>query len=161
MKLYRFTASNVQRAITNVNDELGPDALVYSTRKIPGGVEVLAGLPFGAEEIAPNPVPSKTNNKKSSKKTVIESNEIIVQANPLNNKLLEKIKLEIETINDSIQLLSQNIELLKRPFFKKIYLINFLKSKFIVIITFILSFVRKIALSRFSRINLEQGELTN
>ena len=45
MKLHRFVALDNHRAISMAHETLGPDALVYSTRGVPAGIEVLAGLP--------------------------------------------------------------------------------------------------------------------
>ena len=113
MKLYRFTASNTQRAIMIVTEKLGPNALVYSTRKIPGGIEVLAGLPFGADSIvdhgqlAGHVQPDNVDD------------EIKVQEAVPDNKVLENIKLQVETMNDSIQMLSDSILMLQQTFSEK------------------------------------------
>jgi flagellar biosynthesis GTPase FlhF len=44
MKLYRFVASDNQKAMIKVQDILGQDAYIYSTHKIAEGIEVLAGV---------------------------------------------------------------------------------------------------------------------
>ncbi len=39
MKMHRFIASTNQKAIAKIHEVLGPDALIYSTKSIPDGVE--------------------------------------------------------------------------------------------------------------------------
>lgn len=50
MKAKRFTARNMQQALRMVADELGPDAVILSNKRVAKGVEVVAAL--GYEEIA-------------------------------------------------------------------------------------------------------------
>lgn len=46
MKAKRFTAKNMQQALRMVSDELGPDAVILSNKRIAKGVEVVAALDF-------------------------------------------------------------------------------------------------------------------
>ncbi len=50
MKAKRFTAKNMQQALRMVSDELGPDAVILSNKRLGKGVEVIAALDY--EEIA-------------------------------------------------------------------------------------------------------------
>jgi flagellar biosynthesis protein FlhF len=50
MKLHRFVAANDQKAMFLVNQALGANALIYSTKSVTNGVEILAGLPADAQE---------------------------------------------------------------------------------------------------------------
>jgi len=109
MKLYRFTASSTQRAIFFVNDSLGPDALIYSTRKIPGGVEVLAGLPLNIDE------PQAENNGLPVEIEKINQPEI-KEDNSLAYQMIESFKTQIETMNQTIQSLSNNIACLQKTY---------------------------------------------
>ncbi len=45
MRLERFTANTNQQAIAMIKASLGPDALIYSSRRVLEGVEVVAGVP--------------------------------------------------------------------------------------------------------------------
>lgn len=45
MKLQQFTAESTQKAIAMIKSSLGPNALIYSTRRVMDGVEVTASLP--------------------------------------------------------------------------------------------------------------------
>jgi flagellar biosynthesis protein FlhF len=46
MKAKRFTARNMQQALRMVSDELGPDAVILSNKRVAKGVEVVAALDF-------------------------------------------------------------------------------------------------------------------
>lgn len=50
MKLHRFTAANNQTAIHMVQAALGPNALIYSTRRTATGIEILAGVPSADDD---------------------------------------------------------------------------------------------------------------
>ena len=50
MKAKRFTAKNMQQALRMVSDELGPDAVILSNKRVGKGVEVIAALDY--QEIA-------------------------------------------------------------------------------------------------------------
>ncbi|MFT4812465.1 MAG: flagellar biosynthesis protein FlhF [Marinoscillum sp.] len=46
MKAKRFTAQNMQKALRMVSDELGPDAVILSNKRVGKGVEVVAALDY-------------------------------------------------------------------------------------------------------------------
>jgi flagellar biosynthesis protein FlhF len=48
MKIKRFQAKNMREAMRQVRDEQGPDAVILSNRRIPGGVEVVAAVDYDA-----------------------------------------------------------------------------------------------------------------
>jgi flagellar biosynthesis protein FlhF len=48
MKIRRFFANDMRKALKQVSDELGPDAAIMSTRKTKGGVEVVAATDYEA-----------------------------------------------------------------------------------------------------------------
>lgn len=41
MKVRRFTASSMQKALKTVRDEMGPDAVILSNHRVKGGVAEL------------------------------------------------------------------------------------------------------------------------
>ena len=70
MKLVPFIADNANAALAQIQEQLGPDAVVVSVRKLPahgisrlwqrgGQIEVLACLPGGVEAIAPRGEPAE------------------------------------------------------------------------------------------------------
>jgi flagellar biosynthesis protein FlhF len=48
MKIKRFTAKSMREAIRQVREEQGPDAVILSNRRVPGGVEVVAATDYDA-----------------------------------------------------------------------------------------------------------------
>ena len=48
MKIKRFVAKSMRDAIRQVRDEQGPDAVILSNRRVPGGVEVVAATDYDA-----------------------------------------------------------------------------------------------------------------
>ncbi|AOU98457.1 flagellar biosynthesis protein FlhF [Acidihalobacter yilgarnensis] len=49
MKIKRFVASEMRQAIRLVRDELGADAVILSSRRVDGGIELVAAVDFDAE----------------------------------------------------------------------------------------------------------------
>jgi len=46
MKIKRFFAKDMRQAIRNVRDELGPDAVILSNRKLNGGIEIVSAIDY-------------------------------------------------------------------------------------------------------------------
>lgn len=58
MKLKRFVAKDMREALTMVKDELGADAIIMSNKRVPAGIEIVAGvesLPLPLSRPAPAP----------------------------------------------------------------------------------------------------------
>ena len=55
LKLYR--AASMAEAMAQLRDELGPEALILSTKRVPGGLELTAALDQPDEPPAPPPLP--------------------------------------------------------------------------------------------------------
>jgi flagellar biosynthesis GTPase FlhF len=89
MKLYRFTALDTQRAMIKINEMLGAEALIYSTRKIPHGVEMLAGLACDNHEETASVVQLK----------IAES----------NRELIDKLNIQLQRMDESVQHLTTQI----------------------------------------------------
>lgn len=49
MKIKRFSAPDMRQAIRMVRDDVGPDAVILSTRNTGGGVEIVAAIDYDAE----------------------------------------------------------------------------------------------------------------
>ncbi|MGH8260641.1 MAG: flagellar biosynthesis protein FlhF, partial [Steroidobacteraceae bacterium] len=52
MKITRHAAPDMRQALKAVREQLGPDAVILSSRRMAGGVEVTAAMDFDAEDIA-------------------------------------------------------------------------------------------------------------
>ncbi len=46
MKIKRFFAKDMRQAIRNVREELGPDAVILSNRKLNGGIEIVSAIDY-------------------------------------------------------------------------------------------------------------------
>lgn len=114
MKLYRFTAANNHRAMLTVTKALGPNALVYATRKIPGGVEMLAGLP-ATEQVVNQEIMEEVTQSE-----IVDNHEIKIQEGLPENRILENLKLQIEEMHESISALSDNIASLQNTFTERL-----------------------------------------
>ncbi len=52
MKLKRFVAADMRAALSLIKDELGPDAVIMSNKRVPEGIEIVAGIE-NAESVPP------------------------------------------------------------------------------------------------------------
>lgn len=102
MKLFRFTALDTQRAVTKIHDVLGPDALIYSTRKIPYGIEMIAGPAYDKAE-------ENTNGN------------IELESGESNRELIDKLNIQLQFMNESVQKLSSQIALLNEKASRNLY----------------------------------------
>jgi len=56
MKVKRFTATSMQKALKTVRDEMGPDAVILSNHRVSGGVEIIVAQnyePVSARQVVP------------------------------------------------------------------------------------------------------------
>lgn len=107
MKLHRFTASTNQKAIAMVHETLGPDALVYSTRNVPEGVEIVAGITHCDEEHHENKNPTQRFHDMQDNSRI----ENPAQKNILPDmELFEKLNSQLQFIKDSMKNLSTQVD---------------------------------------------------
>ncbi len=76
MRLKLFRAAEMSQAMADIRTELGPDALILSSRRIPGGIEVTAATE--AETPAPVPAPAegqpwRTSNQSAEQRPAREA----------------------------------------------------------------------------------------
>ncbi|MCF6234863.1 MAG: flagellar biosynthesis protein FlhF [Gammaproteobacteria bacterium] len=70
MKIKRYFASNVRKAITLVRDDLGEDAIILSNKNVQGGVEIMAAVDYD-ESVLGETIPESVK-KPTPKKSVVE-----------------------------------------------------------------------------------------
>jgi flagellar biosynthesis GTPase FlhF len=105
MKLYRFTASTTPKAIMMVKEALGSNALIYSTRKVVDGTEILAGMPFVEEDaIFEEEDRVIEKNNKNKKDTKMRATKLIEPS--FDNKMLESFRTQLEVMNETLQALT-------------------------------------------------------
>ncbi|HVY83183.1 MAG TPA: flagellar biosynthesis protein FlhF [Steroidobacteraceae bacterium] len=59
MKISKHTASDMRAALRLVREQLGPDAVIMSSRRVKGGVEVTAAIDFEVEREEPTRAPAQ------------------------------------------------------------------------------------------------------
>ncbi|MDX2457122.1 MAG: flagellar biosynthesis protein FlhF [Gammaproteobacteria bacterium] len=60
MKMKRFIAAGAHQAMEQVNDALGPDALILSNRKVAEGVEIIAAVDYEDELLSSTPASTES-----------------------------------------------------------------------------------------------------
>lgn len=86
MKVRRITASNMQKALRKVSEEMGADAVILSNRKVDGGVEIVAAedYPNSSEQVATS---SNTSNKNQPKPSIKQSFDVQNAEREVNRQL--------------------------------------------------------------------------
>lgn len=110
MRLHRITATNNQKAIAKINEMLGPNALIYSTRVVPEGVEMVVGMPHSKgkgekEKEAPA-------TRRSSKSANSESNVLAFDKNEM-----EKLHEKIHSMDENMRKISSHLDKLHQDGF--------------------------------------------
>jgi flagellar biosynthesis protein FlhF len=59
MKITRHTAKDMRQALKLVRDQLGPDAVILTSKRTPFGVEVTAAVDFDAARIEAQTAPAE------------------------------------------------------------------------------------------------------
>lgn len=96
MKMQLIQAPNMKIAMMRIQEELGPDAMIYQTRKSLSGIEVVAGVPVEGEKI------DGIDNTFSSDEIVSEAAEFKeILEGRLNNldKCIQDISEKINTLS--------------------------------------------------------------
>src|SRR5690606_28021265 len=72
MKVKRFSAATMQQGLKLVREELGADAMILSSRKTEGRVEIMAALNFDEKELRSR-VPEQARDKSTAELIQLES----------------------------------------------------------------------------------------
>ncbi len=79
MNMKRFTAGNMQQALKLVREELGPEAVILSSKKTSVGTEVVCALDYDeaqARETLPEPVQASASSAEIARKSVAKREQI-------------------------------------------------------------------------------------
>jgi len=79
MKIKRYVARDMRTALAQIKEELGPDAVIMSNKKIPEGVELMAAVDYND----PTLVAPKANNQHSEVQEITNENSTL-QQNQIN-----------------------------------------------------------------------------
>ncbi len=95
MKLKRYTAPDIKRAMAKVREELGSDAVILSNRKTNDGVEIIAATDYD-DAIVNTPVKSKYETEKSSASEAIHEKLAPQNTRKLAEHLSHKLDIPTE-----------------------------------------------------------------
>lgn len=103
MKLYRFLSSDNHKTMLKVHHMLGPEALIYSTRKTSSGIEMLAGLANDQDILENN-------------SSLHEDSVDVLQVNNAveSYQLIESIHNQLQVMGDTIIKLAEKVSLLEQ-----------------------------------------------
>ena len=68
MKIKRFFAPDMRTAIRQVSEEQGPDAVILSSRKVEGGIEIVSAMDYD-QSLIEGGLSSRDEPRKSSRAT--------------------------------------------------------------------------------------------
>ncbi len=109
MKIHRFTASSNQKAIAMIHQALGLEALIYSTRSVPGGVEILAGLPDEIEDYNDDS-DSEPKLQAEERKESRKISDSAIGASIPDFSLIEKLNSQLQAITEKVEQLSKHVD---------------------------------------------------
>src|SRR5579872_2046996 len=107
MKIHRFTGPTTPKALAKIHQELGPDALIHSTRTVGNGVEILASLPedfSGAENFMFEDFGSSAVNVAN----VAEPQRTQTIASP-EQDLIQRLNDQLNQMDEKVQQLSHQL----------------------------------------------------
>jgi flagellar biosynthesis protein FlhF len=108
MKLQRFTAASNYKAIMLIQQTLGPDALIYATRRTAQGIEMLAGLPHSDDSTILNQTRADSGASDTS-----ETQRIAIDESQVG--ILELLTQKLQLIDESVKSLTKQINTKSLP----------------------------------------------
>jgi len=121
MKLKRYLAPNMRKAMILVRDELGDDAVIMSTRKTNEGVEVVAAIDPEAQQFKEE-VPTQARVSYQSPESDIQYDAASMQSNTEIAKMADELKAVKQLLENQLSGLAWNQSETQDP--NKIHLIK-------------------------------------
>lgn len=121
MKLKRYLAPNMRKAMILVRDELGDDAVIMSTRKTNDGVEVVAAIDPEAQQFKEE-VPTQARVSYQSPESDIQYGTAPMQSNTEIAKMADELKAVKQLLENQLSGLAWNQSETQDP--NKIHLIK-------------------------------------
>lgn len=106
MKLKRYLAPNMRKAMTLVRDELGDDAVIMSTRNTRDGVEVVAAIDPEAQQYKETPKPASSHSSYVSSELQAATQEM--PGNGEMAKMAEELKAVKQLLENQLSGLAWN-----------------------------------------------------
>ncbi len=126
MKLHKFEAENNHKAMQLVQKELGMDAYIYSTRRVPGGVEILAGSDKFAVSENESDMMENQDNKQWLVKLTEDINEIKNKLTEFNVGLRPNVQNDFVLLNTDEGDYKQIVEKFKQMHFSHAFIYEYL-----------------------------------
>ena len=103
MKIRRYVARDMRSALAQIKEELGPDAVIMSNKKIAEGVELMAAVDYN-QSVKPAKVGSE---KVGSEKVAAEKNQLN-EGVQFNNRL--DASQDTVSLTSNVQTLNQKVD---------------------------------------------------
>ena len=111
MKMKRFIAAGAHQAMEQVNDSLGPDALILSNRKVAEGVEIIAAVDYEDELLSSAPASTDStlagNEKSEQEEQTVDVRSLPVRvdrAGDSEGPSLEGMQQEIRALRNMLEI---------------------------------------------------------
>jgi len=112
VKIRRFVARDMRTALTQIKEELGPDAVIMSNKKIPEGVELMAAVDYGQQTSTQAPAQEPQEPMLNAVKTDEAVAEDVVQLSAEPKTVAPTQNAESKKPADSLQaLLDRKVQL--------------------------------------------------
>jgi flagellar biosynthesis GTPase FlhF len=116
MKIHRFTAPSNQKAISMIYEALGPDALIYKTRSVPEGIEILASCPSEAANYnGTHDVLTQLQSTNSLNSTKHTHEDVMTDIIP-DVGLIEELNSQLQVVTQRIKKLSNHIAKIQKNY---------------------------------------------
>jgi flagellar biosynthesis protein FlhF len=89
MKIKRFFAPDMRTAIRQVRDEQGPDAVILSTRKVDGGIEIVSAMNYDPELVGETATAKPTEPSPAASRVIPDSYQHQQPASECNDEILD------------------------------------------------------------------------
>jgi flagellar biosynthesis protein FlhF len=89
MKIKRFFAPDMRTAIRQVRDEQGPDAVILSTRKVDGGIEIVSAMNYDPELVGETATAKPTEPSPAASRVIPDSYQHQQPASEWNDEILD------------------------------------------------------------------------
>jgi flagellar biosynthesis protein FlhF len=89
MKIKRFFAPDMRTAIRQVRDEQGPDAVILSTRKVDGGIEIVSAMNYDPELVGETATAKPTEPSPAVSRVIPDAYQHQQPASEWNDEILD------------------------------------------------------------------------
>ncbi|MFC3907981.1 flagellar biosynthesis protein FlhF [Legionella dresdenensis] len=102
MKLKRFVAADSRTAMQQIKAEFGPDAVILSSSKVDGGVEVVAAIDYDETVLAPKAAIASAEPAPASIAEAVVANTSVLPPNQVISPL-DDMRQEIQTLRQMME----------------------------------------------------------